>query len=211
MKRMAQVSAIAALALLLAMPIAGAYVDTGMEGLWTGSTGGGQLTLLLGSGGTFISIFQADETYRQAGGFSVDTDNMYLTMSDGSSSTLAYGFAEGVLTLSGEGLDAELGRIDFISEDGLAGVWIVESPDGAGSGLIAMDAQGGFVSVDAQTGEAAKGIYLTDQADLLVAYQDETSMQLGYRLDASNGLMTLTNTGDGTTVTLVRFVSPATE
>lgn len=211
MKRMAQVSAIAVLALLLAMPTAGAYVDTGTEGLWTGSTGGGQLTLLLGSGGTFISIFQADETYRQAGGFSVDTDNMYLTMSDGSSSTLAYGFAEGVLTLSGEGLDAELGRIDFISEDGLAGVWIVDAPDGAGSGLIAMDAKGGFVSVDAQTGEAAKGIYLTNQGDLLVAYQDGTSMQLGYRLDAANGLMTLTNTGDGTTVKLVRFVSPATE
>lgn len=74
-----------------------------------------------------------------------------------------------------------------------------------------MDAKGGFISVDAQSGEAAKGIYLTDQGDLLVAYQDGTSMQLGYRLDASNDLMTLTNTGDGTAVTLVRFVSPATE
>ncbi len=211
MKRMAMVCALVVLALLLAMPMAGADVDTGMEGLWTAPTGGGQLTLLLGSGGTFISIFEADETYRQAGIFSVDIDNMYLTMSDGSSSTLAYGFAEGTLTLSGEGLDAELQRSDFTFKDDFTGVWVVDTSDGAGPGLVAMDGNGGFASVDAETGEAAKGIYLPDHGDLLVAYQDGTSMQVGYQLDASNGRLTLTDPDNGSSVSLNRFVSPATE
>ena len=211
MKRMPYILLAAVLALMLMAPVAGADVDTGMEGLWTGATGGGQLTLLLGSGGTYISIFEADQTYRQAGMFSVDADNMYLSMSDGTESTLAYGFAEGTLTLTGDGLDAELERVDYAPEDGLTGVWVVEPSDGGGSGLIAMDAGGGFVSLDASTGEAAKGIYLTDQGDLLVAYQDATSMQLGYQLDATNDTLTLTNQGDGTAATLVRFVSPATE
>mgnify|MGYP001262161636 CR=1 FL=1 len=183
---------------------AGAVVDTGMEGLWTGPTGGGQLTLLFGSGGIFISIFEADQTYRQAGEFTVDRDNMHLTMSDGTASTLQYGFSEGELSLSGDGLDAVLRRIDFTDEDGLAGVWVMDAANGE-SGLVAMDANGGFASVDAATGETAKGIYLPDQGDLLIAYQDGTSMQVSYVLDASNGVLTLTNPGDGTSVALSRF------
>ena len=176
MKRMAVACAVV-LALLLAMPTAGADVDTGMEGLWTGSTGGGQLTLLLGSGGTFISIYQADETYRQAGLFSVDTDNMYLTMSDGSSSTLAYGFAEGFSAYperdwmwNSSGSICVPGRLYRRMGRGYFRCCTRVDRDGR---------KRRFASVDAETGETAKGIYLPDQGDLLVAYQDGTSMQVG--------------------------------
>ena len=79
---------------VLCVTPAAADLDTGMEGLWTGSDAGGEMTLLLGSGGTFISIYQADDTYQQAGVFTTDQDNMYLTMTDGSTSTLQYGFAK---------------------------------------------------------------------------------------------------------------------
>jgi hypothetical protein len=209
MKRMAMAGALAILVLLMAMPTAGA-ADTGMEGLWTGSTGGGQLTLLLGSGGTFISIFDADVTYRQAGSFDVDTDYMYLTMSDGSSATLQYGFSGGVLALYGDGLDAELRRIDYAFEDGLTGVWVV-SGTGVDPGLAAMDGKGGFASIDATSGESAKGIYLPNQGDLLVAYQDGTSMQMAYRLNAGNDKLTLNNPDTGATVTLTRYASKASD
>ena len=208
MKRMTFICALAVLVFLMAMPTAGAVLDTGMEGLWTGSTGGGQLTLLLGSGGTFISIFEADMTYRQAGVFEVDTDYMHLTMSDGTSATLQYGFAEGVLGLYGDGLDAELRRIDYAFVDGLVGVWVVSGAD-FNAGLAAMDGKGGFASVDATTGESAKGIYLPNQGDLLVAYQDGTSMQMAYRLNADNDRLTLNNPDSGATVTLTRYKSQA--
>jgi hypothetical protein len=208
MRRRVVACALAVLVLVFMMPLAGADVDTGMEGLWIGSEAAGQITLMLGSGGTFISIYESDQAYRQAGVFTVDIDNMYLTMTDGTTSTLQYGFAEGSLFLSSDGEEVEMKRLDFTFQDDFTGVWVVTGPDGSGSGLIAMDSSGGFASVDVGSGETYKGIYLPDQGDLLVSFQDCTSIQMAYQMDASTGQIILTNPSTGETMTLTRFASP---
>ncbi len=199
---------LAVLIFLMMMPAATADIDTGMEGLWTGTDAEGRYTLLLGSGGTFISIYRTDRTYRQAGVFTVDIDNMYLTMTDGSASTMQYGFAEGSLFLSSDGEEVELKRADFAPPENLSGVWTVES---SGGGLIAMDAAGGFASIDVETGKSEKGIYLPDQGDLIIAFQDCTSMQVGYVYDAETGVITLTNPESNQTMTLRRYAQAAGE
>jgi hypothetical protein len=168
------------------------------------------LTLLLGGGGTFISIFEADQIYRQAGGFTTDAGNMVLTMSDGTESTLRYELSGETLSLTGDGLDAALQRTDYALGDDLAGVWVVDAEKG-GSGLVAMDKKGGFASVDASTGETAKGIYLLDHGDLLVAYQDWTSMQVAYQMDASGDAITLNDSASGSAVVLTRFAPDSAE
>lgn len=208
--------AVAACALAVVMAVfcaipAVADLDTGMEGLWTGSTADGEMALLLGSGGTFISVYRADDTYRQAGVFTADQDNLYLTMTDGSTSTLQYGFSEGSLFLSSEGDEIELKRADFPSGENFTGVWVVNEEGGTGSGLIAMDANGGFASVDARSGETEKGIYLPDQGELLIAFQDCTALKMGYSIDETSGALTLTNEDSGLAMRLTRYAPAATE
>lgn len=211
MRRALFACALAVVVMLSAMPVAFADLDTGMEGLWTGTSPTGRLTLLLGSGGTFISIHQAGETYRQAGVFTTDIDNMYLTMTDGSTATLQYGFAEGYLYLTDEDGEAALQRADFPTDDDFTGVWVIPGAGEGDDGLIAMDAAGGFASVDVGSGEAEKGIYLPDQGDLLIAFQDCTSALMGYRLDTALGELTFINRDTGETITLTRYAQPATE
>jgi hypothetical protein len=203
--------ALAVLMAVLCVTPAAADLDTGMEGLWTGSNADGEMTLLLGSGGTFISIYQADDTYQQAGVFTTDQDNMYLTMTDGSTSTLQYGFAEGSLYLSSEGDEIELKRADFPAKENFTGVWIVNGEGGTGSGLISMDASGGFASVDARSGEAEKGIYLPAQGEMLIAFQDCTALKMGYTMDETGGALTLTNEDSGVVMQLTRYAPAATE
>ena len=206
MKRVAA-CALALLVLALAAPQGFADLDTGMEGLWTGPAPDGTMTLLLGSGGTYISIYRAGETYRQAGIFTLGQDDMYLTSTDGTESTLRYGFSEGSLFLSADGDEVELKRQDFETQDAFPGVWVVDG----GAGLIAMDASGGFASVDVGSGEAEKGIYLPDQGDLLIAFQDCTALQMAYQMDEADGSLTLTNADTGQALRLTRYAPPDAE
>lgn len=194
---------------LLLVPITGSALDTGMEGLWTGPDMDGQITLMLGSGGTYISIYETDQVYRQAGVFWTDQENMYLTASDGTSSTLQYGFAEGSLYLSSEGDEVELKRQEMPDLSDMTGLWVVDGEDGKTGGLIGLDAAGGIVSVDVGTGEAEKGIYLLYQEDILIAFQDGSAMQMGCQTTDEG--ITFTNLDTGETMTLHQYAGSSQE
>jgi hypothetical protein len=209
MKKRILICALAALVALLLAPATGAALDNGMEGLWVGSDSSGQITLMLGIGGTYIFLYNSDQAYRQAGAYWPDQDNMYLSSSDGTDTTLQYGFSEGYLYLSSDGDEVELQRQNLPDLSGMTGVWIVEGEDGSDGGLIGMDASGGFVSVDSSTGEAEKGIYLLDQGDILISFQDGSAMQMGCEVSDEGIVFTNSDTGD--TMTLRRYDAPAGE
>lgn len=206
MKRKGLAIALVLLTLTITLPAAGFALDNGMEGLWTGTDSGGAITLMLGSGGTYIFLYESDQSYRQAGVYWTDQDNMYLTSSDGTDTTLQYGFSEGYLYLSADGDEAELQRQELPDLSDITGVWTVQGKDGSGGGLIAMDASGGFVSVDVNTGEAEPGIFLMDQADMLIAFQDGSAMQMG--CETTDDGLVLTNPDSGDTMTLTRLSIP---
>jgi hypothetical protein len=178
-----------------------------MEGLWSGTDSGGTITLMLGSGGTYIFLYDSDRYYRQAGAYWTDQDNMYLSSSDGTDTTLQYGFSEGTLYLSADGDEAALQRRELPDLSDMTGVWTVKGQEGSGGGLIAMDASGGFVSMDALTGAAQPGIFLLDQGDILISFQDGSAMQMG--CEATDDGLVFTNPDTGKTLTLTRLSVPS--
>jgi len=187
----------AVLAMCAALPAA---ADSGMEGIWIGSDSQGDITLMLGAGSTFISVYESDRIYQQAGLYSTDQETLYLWMSDGSNSTLRYGFSDGYLYLSvAEGSEeVQMRRADPYMPEGLPGVWAV----GESGGLIGMDAAGNFFSADVETGQVDVGIYLIYGEDMLMSFQDGSSMRMGFRM--GDGWLEFENPDTGEVMELER-------
>ena len=205
MKKAASYCVLMAVVLMLMAPASGLALDNGMEGLWTGEDSGGRITLMLGSGGTFISIYESDEIYRREGNYWVDQETMYLSDDDGNDTALGYGFSEGYLYLASDGDEVALQRQGMEGLSDVTGVWVSEG----GDGLVAMDAQGGFMTVDAETGAAEQGIFLFNQGDILIALQRGAGLEMGF--DVTDGMITLTNAETGETMTLIWYSSPSAE